>query len=234
MRPLSVCMPYFMRPRELARSLAAYDKVYPDFDFEFSICDDGSEIPLPEYDDQRIKITRLPIKRRAMNPVVPINRAVRASTRDVIVLTNPEIEHRDRVLDKMLDALTGPNDYVMTGCRDTTRGDWFAGPEAPRCPVGGRQPIPPGTELHFCVMFHRSLFERAGGFDEAYRELPGCDDNDWLWKLWSLGDVNFKYVDGVVWHHKSARGAWTGSLEKSFARLKSKWGHLPEYQACVS
>lgn len=221
-------MPFWNRPAELNRSLDAYAKVYPDLDLEFVIADDGSMFA-PMTRDPKVRVIRLPRKAVAKNPCVPINVAVRAAKHDVIVLTNPEIEHCERVLDQMLAALMAPNDYVMTGCRDAS-GAWYAGPEAPRCPVEGRQPIPPGTELHFCVMFHRALFDRVGGFDEAYRELPGCDDNDWLWLLWALGDVNFKYVPGVVKHHRTARGRWTGSLEQSFARLRSKWGHLPEYQ----
>jgi hypothetical protein len=229
-RPISICMPYWNRPAEWTRSRAAYERLYPDMDIEFSIADDGSIMPLS---DSKSKVTRLPTKMGPLNPCVPINVSVRNATRDIIVLTNPEIEHRERVLDRMLEALSGPNDYVMTGCRDTLRGDWYAGPDAPRCPVGGRQPIPPGTELHFCVMFHRSLFERVGGFDESYRNLPGCDDNDWLWSLYALGDVSFKYVPSTVWHYRTPH-RWPGSLAQSAARLKSKWGHLPEYQACGS
>jgi hypothetical protein len=228
-------MPFWNRPAELTRSLEAYARTYPDMQFEFVIADDGSMFKpvLPRAWYHPIKVITLPRKVAAKNPCVPINAAIRAASSNVIVLTNPEIEHTERVLDKMYAALVSENDYVMTGCRDSS-GAWYAGPEAPRAPVGGRQPIPPGTELHFCVLFHRSLFERVGGFDEEYRELPGCDDNDFLWKLWALGDVKFKYVPGVVTHHKTARGKWTGSLEKSFARLRSKWGHLPEYQQCAS
>ena len=107
-------------------------------------------------------------------------------------------------------------------------GSWIAGPESPRGPVGGRQPIPPGGYLHFCVMFYRELFERVGGFDEAYRTGLGCDDNEWLWKLYTHG-ANFKYVPGTVWHHSCTRCAWIGTLEKNAALLKKQYGHLPEF-----
>ena len=119
MTPISVCMPYWQRARALERSLAAYSKVYPDMDLEFSVCDDGSaEKPPLNRHNKRHVLTTLPRKLRAMNPCVPINAAVKASTRDIIVLTNPEVEHREPVLQKMLAALEGPNDYVMTGCRN--------------------------------------------------------------------------------------------------------------------
>lgn len=228
---VSVCMPYFNRPDELKRSIDAYEKVYPDLDIEFSVCDDGS-LRAPLLPANSV-LTTLPKKGYALNPCIPLNRAVRNATHDIIVLTNPEIEHKDPVLYRMLEALQSPNDYVMTGCRDTRRGDWYAGPEAPVAPIGGRQPVPPGTYLHFCVMLHRSLFERAGGFDEEYRQVPGCDDNDWLWRLRALGDVNFKYVPGVVWHHYGPRRKWPGTPEQAATMLRRKWGHLGEFQKCV-
>lgn len=230
-------MPYWNRPRELERSLEAYARLYPDLDIKFSVCDDGSEQPpswaglAPSHHGGVLHT--LPRKTKALNPCVPINIAVRQASRGIIVLTNPEIEHREPVLYDMLDALEGPNDYVMTGCRNVGNEAWYAGPLTRRAPLDGREPIPPGTHLHFCVMFHRELFERAGGFDESYRAVQGCDDNDWLWRLYALGDVNFKYVPGVVWHH-STRHAWTGTPAQAAAMLKRKWGHLPEFQACAS
>ena len=224
-------MAYFNRPEELKRSIEMYSRVYPDLDIEFSVCDDGSLIApvLPEGS----RLVRLPMKGHALNPCVPINHAVRNATRDVIVLTNPEVDHRQPVLHDMLAALTGPNDYVMTGCRDTRAGDWYAGPLAPVAPVGGRQPKPPGTHLHFCVMFHKALFERAGGFDEEYRNVPGCDDNDWLWRLWALKDVNFKYVPGVVWHCHGPRRRWPGTPEQAEIMLRRKWGHLRVFKCAL-
>jgi hypothetical protein len=223
-------MPYWNRPRELARSIAAYGKVYPDLDLEFSVADDGSAFPPEKV--ANMKIAPLPKKWWALNPCVPINVAIRAASHDVIVLTNPEVEHRERVLDKMLSTLVSENDYVMTGCHDDQIGR-IAGPGTPRAPIGGRLPIPPGTELHFCVMFHRALFERAGGFDEAFRRGHACDDNDWLWKLYTLGDVNFKYVDGVVWHYRTPKRVVPRALHSNMDLLAKKWGHLEEYR-CAS
>lgn len=195
--------------------------MYPELDLEFSICDDGSFLPV-EGEDPRQTITKLPLKCEPKNPCVPINIAVRQASSEIIVLTNPEIEHRDPVLYDMLAALEGPDDYVMTGCRDTRGGEWFAGPEREM------ENVPRGTYFHFCVMFHRALFERAGGFDEAYREGHGYDDNDWLWRLQNVG-ARFKYVPGVTWHCKDPRVSsfWKGPLlARNRALLEQKWGHL--------
>ncbi len=231
MTSVSVCVPYWNRPTEWAISKASYRKQYPDLDIEFSVCDDGSAQPLHDEPNQRV--VSLSFKTNALNPCVPINRAVRNAKHDIIVLTNPETEHRERVLDKMLAALQEPNDYVMTGCRDTIHGAVYAGPE--RDYRGCL--MPPNTHYHFCVMFRRELFERVGGFDEEYREGHGYDDNDWLWRLWNLGDVNFKYVPGTVWHVRGLmqRSLWKGPLlRRNEELLRRKWGHLEEFKRCVS
>lgn len=219
-------MPYWNRAQQLEQSLVSYAKMYPDLDIEFSICDDGSNPPLgADKRHAKVRQSALPQKSNAMNPCVPINRAVRNCTNDLIVLTNPETVHRERVLDQMLDAWSGPNDYVIAGCRDATHGDWFAG--TGRSMKGCL--APPKGQYHFCVLFHRSLFERAGGFDEDYRDGHAYDDNDWLFRLWALGDVNYKYVPGVVWHvrHLMQRSIWKGpQLLRNEKILRRKWGHL--------
>ena len=88
---ISVCMPFWNRQRFLDESLAEHRRLYPDIDIEISICDDGS-IP-PAVVPEGVVLTRLPEKRYALNPCVPINQAVNASTHDIIVLTCPEIVH---------------------------------------------------------------------------------------------------------------------------------------------
>ncbi|MGH8236131.1 MAG: glycosyltransferase family 2 protein [Steroidobacteraceae bacterium] len=210
-------MPYWQRQHELNRSLAAYRAVYPDVDIEFSICDDGSSVPVHA---PGCVVTTLPRKDCALNPCVPINVAVRASTSDVIVLTNPEIEHREPVLQDMLAALQGPDDYVTASCYEEDRGIWLAGPRTVYG-TSGREPVPPGSHFHFCAMFRRELFERAGGFDEDYRFGQGCDDNDWLFRLAAAG-ANFKHVDKTVYHHRTVH-AWTGTTKQNAALLRKKW-----------
>lgn len=222
--------PYWNRPDQWAMSKASYARLYPDLDIEFSICDDGSSPPLVDKD---VRLITLPHKVAAKNPCVPINLAVRNCTRDMIVLTNPETVHRERVLDQMLDAWTGPNDYVIAGCRDTTHSEWYAGEG--RSMKGAI--AAPGIHYHFCVLFHRDLFERIGGFDEDYRDGHCYDDNDWTWRLYAAGDVNVKYVPGVVWHVRRImqRSQWQGPLIlRNEKLLTKKWSHLPEFGACAS
>lgn len=209
--------------------MAAYEKQYPDLQMEFSICDDGSVVPLKM---SNAKVTRLPHHTAALNPCVPLNVCVRQASNDIIVLTNPEVEHRERVLWHMLQAHQSNDDYITAGCIEATTGARIAGEGTPRAPAGGRMPIPLGSDLHFCALFHRSLFEKAGGFDERYRTGLGCEDNDFLWALRSAG-AKFKQVPYDVHHYRTPH-RWAGTLEKNAALLRSKWGHLEEYQACAS
>lgn len=194
---ISVCTPYWNRPESLARMFQCYARWYPELELEFSICDDGS--PRPATVPAGTILTMLPQKDHPLNPCVPINRAVQRSTGEVIVLTNPEIEHTSPILAEMYALLRAPEDYVIARCWDASRDLWLAGPEVDYR-FGGRMPVPPGGHFHFCVMFRRELWTRAGGFDEDYRHGQGCDDNDWLWRLYAVG-ARFLLTTQVVRHY---------------------------------
>lgn len=209
---LSVCMPYWMRQGALDRSLAAYRRLYDDL--EISICDDGSPIPVKA---TGCRVEFLPRKEHALNPCLPMNVAVRNSTRDIVVLTNPEVEHREDVLSDMLSMLERENDYVVATCRDVD-GTLLAG-DGVDYTKQGRCPVPEGSHFHFCSMLRRSLFEQAGGFDEDYRLGMGCDDNDWLFRLKTVG-ARFRLSKKVVWHYRS-RTQW--GLPHNRKLLHRKW-----------
>ena len=213
-------MPYWVRQEALDRSLAAYQRVYGGrLDLEISICDDGSpkQVRAPG-----CTVTTLPRKDIGLNPCVPINAAVRASSGEVIVLTNPEIEHREDVLTGMLAMLEHADDYITVACRDVG-GLWLAGPEVDYT-KHGRLPVPAGAHFHFCAMLRRELFDKVGGFDEGYRHGRACEDNDWLWSLHEAG-ARFRLAPGVVWHYQTPH-AYQGTHESNKGRLKARWGHL--------
>jgi hypothetical protein len=214
---ISVCAPYWMRQGALDRMGEQYARLYPDLALELVVCDDGS--PKPAVAPPGVTVVRLPRKNRPLNPCVPINAAVNASTGDVIVLTNPEIEHREPVLGAMLAMLEHEDDYVTARCWDEHEGLVLAGPEVDYRKYG-RQPVPPGAHFHFLAMFHRSLWERAGGFDEDYRYGRGCDDNDWLWRA-HRANARFKACPVTVYHDSTEQLAWKMPLNRDLFR--SKW-----------
>jgi GT2 family glycosyltransferase len=219
-----MCMPYWKRQAELDRSLAAYRRLYGHLDLEISICDDGSPDPVVA---PGCIVTTLPRKATGMNPCVPMNAAVRASSGEVIVLTNPEIEHQADVLTGMQQLLRGPTDYVTAACRDAD-GTWLAGPEFDR--QKAQAPMPPESNYHFCAMLHRSLFEAAGGFDDGYRAGRACEDNDFLWRCFEAG-ANFIQAPGQVLHHRTPH-QFVGSVKSNMERLRSRWADRWRGSAC--
>lgn len=215
---ISIVMPYYMRQAALDRSLASIRTQYPDAGFEIVICDDGSPVPVVA---PGCRVVSLPMKDHALNPCVPINRAVAESSGDPLVLTNPEIEHRTPVIERMAEGI-GPDDYVMAACLDES-GAWLCASHV--CPGGsGRGAMPEGAGFHFCAMLHRELFERAGGFDEEYRAGQAFDDNDWLFRLQRAG-ARFRLRDDlVVWHHRVPCRWPTGGHARNRMLFASKWG----------
>lgn len=217
---ISICMPYFNRRELLSRTLASFDRLYDDI--EVSICDDGSkEAPLAP----GCIVTTLERKDHALNPCVPINTAVNASHGDIIVLTNPENEHRDDVLSPMLEELNriGPDGYVTASCKNPD-GRWLA-----HSTIEGatplRGPMPDGAQFHFCAMLHRELWDRAGGFDEDYRPGQAFDDNDWLWRLEAAG-AQFSHLDSCIVYHTPTGTKWpAGGWQRNAALLTAKWRH---------
>lgn len=215
---ISVCAPYWMRQPALDRMVEQYGRLYPDMDVELSVCDDGS--PEPAVAPPHVILTRLPRKSHPLNPCVPINRAVEASSGEIIVLTNPEIEHRTPVLGAMLAMLEHEDDYVTARCWDERWRRVLAGQGCMSYGEGKRGPVPAGAHFHFLAMFRRSLWEKAGGFDEDYRPGKAWDDGDWLWRAHRAG-ARFKHCEKTVYHDSRNRIKWgMPSNAKLFAR---KW-----------
>lgn len=215
---LSVCMPYWARQRELDRSLAAYRRLYGEA-LEISICDDGTPTPVVA---PGCIVTTLPRKTIGLNPCVPMNAAVRASTRQIVCITNPEVEHRDDVFGPMLKLLGHDRKrYIVATCHDVN-GMLLAG-DGTDYGAAGRMMVPEGAHFHFCALMWRDLFEQAGGFDEAYRHGRACEDNDFLWRLAEVG-AEFVTCPQVVWHYRTPhRYDATGNDNR--ALLERKWRH---------
>jgi len=223
---ISICMPYYQQPGQrrqelLLRSLDQYRALYSDMDLEIVVCDDGSPEPV---EAPGCKVVTLPRKDHALCPTTPINTAVANASGDVLVLTNPEIEHREPVLQQMLDALESPADYVTASCQNPD-GSWVAHSSLDPKGSGVKAPIPKGSALHFCAMFRPSLWLRAGGFDESLREGFAFDDNDWLWSLEAVG-ARFKHLDDAVVYHHTTGTRWpSGGWARNAKIVMGKWQH---------
>lgn len=189
---ISICMAYYNRREQLQVTLDSYEKWYADLDLEIVICDDGSDEVL-EFDTPfKSRILHL-AKSKPLNPCVPLNRAVEASSGHLIVITSPEIEHRHAALYDMLWRWNDEKDCITATCFDDRRGV-LASQDMQHA-----FPVPEGANFHFCVLMHRNLFP---GYDEDYRFGQAFDDNDILWRL-KERNANFVTSDIPVYHNHS-------------------------------
>jgi len=226
---MSIVMPYWRRAEVTKRSLELYRQHYEGaLDFEVVLVDDGSH----DFEEDRfpwLKVIRLPLKDVPKNPCVPINAGVLVSRGDVIVLTNPEILHNRPVLGDMLATLRelGENGYVLAACWYEREKQWHCHSHLTESGWhrGGSVKQPIGSGFHFCAMLNRSLWDRAGGFDEDYRDGSHYDDPDWVNRVARAGAI-FKIRDDLVVEH-IRDGCYTdwpsGAADRNKALFMSKW-----------
>jgi len=164
-------------------------ELYSDFELAVIIADDGSKdvFRLTRTYPWPVTAIYLPMKEQALNPCVPINRAVEASNGYITVLTNPEIYHPTAILGDMLDELVkiGPKGYVLASTWSVDHNKWYCHSSitSKANATLGRLPLPKGSGLHFCSMMYKKFYDEIGGFDEDYRDGQGVEDNDFAWKL---------------------------------------------------
>lgn len=218
---LSVVMPYWNRNNLLNKTLESYVQFYSGLDMEVIVVDDGSpQRAAPIQTPFQVKVIRLPDKDMPKNPCVPINAGVREAVGEILVLTNPEIYHTEPVFPQMMESLeqAGPNGYVMAACWDRHTKTWYCHSTREY----KENLTPPGFGYHFCVMLRKGLFNRAGGFDEAYRDGSGYDDNDFAWALHQAKAIPV-FRDDLVTQHENTRLNWGMNVVQNRRRLIRKW-----------
>ncbi len=172
------------------------------------------------------------MKEQALNPCVPINRAVEASNGYITVLTNPEIYHPTAILGDMLDELVkiGPKGYVLASTWSIEHKRWYCHSTITSKVNAtlGRLPLPKGSGLHFCSMMYRKFYDEIGGFDEDYRDGQGVEDNYFALKLHEAG-ATFRMMDNLMVEHTSTPTIWPpGGITRNSEIYRKKWSHVPE------
>lgn len=199
---ISIIWPYWQRGEAMLRGAENMLRHYGGrSDVEIVVVDDGSphdtarealnRIPTTiggKFSILPVRLVELPIKRGPLNPCVPINRGVAASQGEFIVLTNPENTHRAPILDAMREECKEPDDYVLAACFCPETQAWHC------------HSIHANAGYHFCAMLRRTLWDKAGGFDEEYRDGYCFDDPDWVQRALRAG-ANFKFRDDLVVDH---------------------------------
>lgn len=226
---ISVIWPYWDRQRVADISAGFMAHHYKDLDIEIVVVDDGNLVPYKKPDlDIRIKVIRLPEKSYPLNPCLPINIGVQHAAGDVIVLTNPEIIHKQPVLHQMLDDLDSPNKYIQASVFHVKQNGlrvWHSHSSVAGKIEAGIK-MPDKACFHFLSMLYKDMFYKAGGFDDDYREGAGYDDPDFVLRLASVG-AEFIMRDDLEAEHYRV-GAHAVRTLDDFAKNQqlfvAKWG----------
>ena len=196
---ISLILPYWDRQGAAIKALAQLKETYGDLDFEIVLVDDGNAVPFVVPDiGLNIKVVTLPRKDIPKCPTTAWNAGVEAASGEIIVLSCIEILHTKPVLKELADAVMniGPLGYVLAAAWCPDSGDWHCHStvKTPRNPTG--------TGIAFCGAMHKDLYLKAGGFDDAYREGAGYEDNDFINRMLVAGARFVIRDDLVVIHPK--------------------------------
>lgn len=225
---ISIVLPYWQRQKVANTALALMAKQYPELDLEIIIVDDGDPVPFvaPSGLPWPVRVLRLPTKQGPLNPCVPINRGVAIANGEFIALSGPEMIHVKPVLAEMRAEIesSGEDTYVLAAVWYAEAKVWHVHSSLCAQSVVG-VPMPAGSHYHFMSMMSRSLWDRAGGLDEDYREGTGYDDPDFVKRLERAG-ARFVLRDDLVVEHvrRGAHAAWTKEMfERNKQIFRSKW-----------
>lgn len=225
---ISLIWPYWKRQEVADKSVALLSEHYKDLDFELIVVDDGSPEPYrAPVTPFPLRVLRLSAKLGPLNPCVPINRGVEISRGDVIALSGADILHTKPILRQMREELDDGDDrYVIAAV-------WHAEGKRWHCHSSYKRPdngdvgsmLPPNADYHFMTMFHRSLWDRSGGFDEDYRDGAGYDDPDFVLRMNRVGARFVRRDDLVAEHVRSgAHAEWKSEMfERNRKLFMSKW-----------
>lgn len=234
---ISLILPYWNRQKAADEALLSITRCYEGIPLEIVVVDDGSipafERPPIEFPKgMTLKVVRLPEKTDPKSPVSCWNEGVKAASGDLIAISCVEVVHEKPVLKAMAAQLEdlGPQGYVLAAAWCPEGREWHChGQHVAK----GSYPIPKGTGRAFLGMMHRSLYEKAGGWDEDYRDGAGYEDVDFIYRMLSAGAKFCIRNDLVVIHPKSgATIQWGGEkFERNRKLLASKWREVTF--ACV-
>lgn len=210
-KKISIVIPYYNRLNLLRYTLdSIFQSKYSNY--EIIIVDDASDdyIELKKIEKQfnNIKIINInkEDKGERTNPSVPLNRGIKAATGEILVIQNPESYHVGDVLTYTNRNLNRDDYFVFPTYNLHTENansifinidsktleeikkipknndwlEWFQHPEYRNC------------KYHFCVSTYKNNVDIIGGFDEEYANGVCFDDDDFVFKIESVGKFNLK------------------------------------------
>ena len=257
--PVSVIVPYYAQPEELARTLAALEgQTYPRDLFEVVVVDDGSPEPLarPRETPLGVKVVRQ--EDRGFGLARARNTGVRAAAHDVLLFLDGDMLPEAGWLSAhacwhhaVPDAVTlglwahVPVDGIDAGTirnRSGTLKELFDGREVGLDDFRWIEPHLARTndltskddDLFLPAGggnygIRRGFYELAGGFDEAFTQWGG-EDTEFNYRAYMRGGLLVPVRDAFAWH----QGPWEeGREEKDRSRKLNlaKLAHLVPHSA---
>ena len=219
---ISLILPYWDRQEIADKALAMLQEHYSNLDMEIIIVDDGNAVPFRVPPDMpNVRVVTLPRKREPKAPTTAWNVGVREAKGDIVVLSCVEILHTTPVIEQLVQTVIdgGPKAYALAAAWCPEFDTWHCHSTV-ELPYNCK-----GTGLSFCSAMYKSLYEKAGGFDEIYREGAGYEDCDFINRLLSVGTRFIMRDDLVVIHPKTgAHIPWPSEkFERNRAIFFRKW-----------
>lgn len=215
---LSLILPYWDRQEAADKALELLARHYGR-SIEVIVVDDGNRVPfkVPAV-DLHIRVVRLPTKDKPTPQSKAWNAGVRASTGNVIALSCVEVLHEKPILEELAKEAVGSN-YVLAAAWCPELREW-------QCHTKHTPELcPPGTGPCFLGVMQKSLFLKAGGFDEKYHDGAGYEDKDFIHRMLAAGAKFIIRDDLAVVHPKSgATIAWPAEgFRRNDALFRKQW-----------
>jgi GT2 family glycosyltransferase len=201
---LSIVTAYYNRKELFLKTLESIESSERTDEIEVVVVDDGSS------EDQRLEDIRVnhsfpihiirqdPEDKDYINPCVPFNIAINKAKGDLILLQNPECYHVGEVISKAIKDTTDDNYLVFAAYamskKDTENFSLGSKINLLSQPSDGGQQegwynhsvINP-RPLHFASCITKKNLDDLGGFDEAYAQGIGYDDDELLMRIKDSG-----------------------------------------------
>lgn len=234
----SIVMTVFNREELLLKTLDSFRHHGYGKNLEVVLVDDASIQPLSldvsKYDFM-VKIIRVePSEKKHINPCVPYNRGFDAATGEIVIIQNAECYHKCNIInylernfqslngkylsfacysltkEESLEDLTKFDSYINTPVRSDGVSGWYN--HSKYRPVG----------YHFCSALKKNDLKILGGFDLEYADGSCFDDDEFLYRVRKILDLEI--VDEAFvfhqWHYVSGAHYTNKSLALPFLRNK--------------
>ncbi len=250
--PVSVVIPYYEAPEELARTLACLEmQSYPRDLFEVVIVDDGSHIPLEPPLDTPLDVRVLHQDDRGYGAARARNNGVRAAAHDIVLFLDCDVLPESGWLEAHARWHHAVSDAVTIGFRNNVSVEGVDA-EMIRDRPGSLEDLFAGlpTDLPWYEpymartddltaenddgLFHvvtsgnlgirRDFFRLIGGFDESFTEWAG-EDTELGYRAYAWGGLLVPVREALGWHQRPSTEA-TEEGQRLQRLQRPKTGHL--------